>query len=104
MASPLSGRILVTGGAGFIGSALVWALNQRGHTDIVVTDVLGTDEKWKNLVPLKFEDYVDAADFRSRLAANRGVLASNGRVHDMVLAALAEAEGDDVGSLPPPTV
>ena len=70
MASPLSGRILVTGGAGFIGSALVWALNQRGHTDIVVTDVLGTDEKWKNLVPLKFADYVDAADFRSRLAAN----------------------------------
>ena len=68
--SPLNGRILVTGGAGFIGSSLVWALNARGHTDIVVTDFLGSDEKWKNLVPLKFADYVDAADFRARLAEN----------------------------------
>jgi len=68
--SSLSGRILVTGGAGFIGSALVWALNQRGHTDIVVTDVLGTDEKWRNLVALKFHDYVEADAFRRHLAAN----------------------------------
>ncbi len=68
--SSLHGRILVTGGAGFIGSALVWALNQRGHSDIVVTDFLGSDEKWKNLVPLKFADYVDASDFRKHLAQN----------------------------------
>jgi ADP-L-glycero-D-manno-heptose 6-epimerase len=71
--SSLDGRILVTGGAGFIGSALVWALNQRGRSDIVVTDFLGTDEKWKNLVPLKFADYVDAADFRRHLAQNAAV-------------------------------
>jgi ADP-L-glycero-D-manno-heptose 6-epimerase len=71
--SSLDGRILVTGGAGFIGSALIWALNQRGHSDIVVTDFLGTDEKWKNLVPLKFADFVDAAEFRRHLAQNTGV-------------------------------
>lgn len=65
--SKLNGRILVTGGAGFIGSALIWALNQRGITDIVVTDLLGQDEKWKNLVALKFEDYVEAGVFRSHL-------------------------------------
>lgn len=65
--SKLDGRILVTGGAGFIGSALVWALNQRGHTDIVIADLLGSDEKWRNLVPLQFEDYVEANVFRERL-------------------------------------
>jgi len=68
--SSLDGRILVTGGAGFIGSALVWALNRRGHTDIVVTDFLGSDEKWKNLVPLKFADYVEAGEFRRHLGQN----------------------------------
>ncbi len=68
--SKLDGRILVTGGAGFIGSALVWALNQRGHSDIVISDILGTDEKWKNLVPLRYVDYIEASDFRSGLRAN----------------------------------
>ena len=63
----LDGRILVTGGAGFIGSALIWALNQRGHTDIVVTDFLASDEKWRNLLPLQFADYCDAGVFRARL-------------------------------------
>lgn len=65
--SNLNGRILVTGGAGFIGSALVWALNRRGLTNIVISDILGHDEKWKNLVPLKYADYVEAGVFRERL-------------------------------------
>ena len=65
-------RVLVTGGAGFIGSALVWALNRRGCDDIVVCDRLGTDEKWRNLAPLRFAEFVEADDLRLRLQS--GVL------------------------------
>ncbi len=55
-------RILVTGGAGFIGSALVWELNRLGCENIIISDKLCSDEKWRNLVPLKFHDYLDGAD------------------------------------------
>ena len=55
--------IIVTGGAGFIGSALVWKLNQEGIEDIVIVDHLGISEKWKNLVNLKYNDYIHKDDF-----------------------------------------
>jgi len=59
--------IVVTGGAGFIGSAIVWRLNQLGRSKIVVVDELGKDDKWKNLVPLKFEDFIHKDDFVSMI-------------------------------------
>ena len=60
-------RVLVTGGAGFVGSALVWGLNQHGCENIVVCDLLGTTEKWRNLAPLRFADYVEADALLPRL-------------------------------------
>lgn len=50
--------IIVTGGAGFIGSSVIWQLNQRGLTDILVVDNLSSSEKWKNLVNRRFSDYL----------------------------------------------
>ena len=62
-----SDKILVTGAAGMIGSALVWELNRRGFENIIITDVLGTDEKWKNLVALRYANYLSAAQLLGRL-------------------------------------
>jgi len=63
--------ILVTGGAGFIGSALVWALNGLGHNRILIADRLGRSEKWRNLVPLRFLDYIEADDLPGLLERGR---------------------------------
>lgn len=62
-------RVLVTGGAGFIGSALAWELNRRGCERLVIVDRLGESDKWRNLAPLRFEDYLEAEDLFSRLEA-----------------------------------
>jgi len=55
--------IIVTGGAGFIGSAVVWKLNQQGQNNIIIVDELGKDEKWKNLVGLAFDDFINKGKF-----------------------------------------
>jgi ADP-L-glycero-D-manno-heptose 6-epimerase len=56
-------RIIVTGGAGFIGSAIVWRLNQLGYDDILIVDRMDETDKWKNLVPLAFEEIIEAEQF-----------------------------------------
>jgi ADP-L-glycero-D-manno-heptose 6-epimerase len=61
------GTIVVTGGAGLIGSAVIWALNRRGLENVLVVDRLDDSEKWKHLVPLRFADYLDADEFEERI-------------------------------------
>lgn len=63
-------QIVVTGAAGFIGRNMVAELNRRGHTDLLLVDLLGTDEKWKNLVGLRFEDLISPADYLKRIQDN----------------------------------
>ena len=54
--------LLVTGGAGFIGSNLVAALNEAGRDDVVVCDVLGHEGKWRNLAKRQLSDIVPPAE------------------------------------------
>ena len=63
--------LLVTGGAGFIGSNVVAALNEAGRTDVVVNDVLGTDQKWRNLANRRLADVVGTGDLFRWLEARK---------------------------------
>ena len=54
--------LLVTGGAGFIGSNVVASLNEAGRTDIAVNDILGTGQKWRNLAARRLAEFVPAGD------------------------------------------
>ncbi len=64
--------IIITGGAGFIGSAMLWELNCNGEEDIIVVDDLGstTTEKWRNLSGLHFTDFVSKDLFPDLLERN----------------------------------
>jgi ADP-L-glycero-D-manno-heptose 6-epimerase len=58
---------IITGGAGFIGSACLWRLNQAGVDDVLVVDNLGKTDKWKNLVHRRYRDYVHKSELIDRL-------------------------------------
>lgn len=62
-------RVLVTGGAGFIGSALVWGLNQRGCQEVVIADFASRAERTQNLRGLRFSDYINAGVLLNRLSS-----------------------------------
>ncbi|EIJ42994.1 ADP-L-glycero-D-manno-heptose-6-epimerase [Beggiatoa alba B18LD] len=62
--------IIVTGGAGFIGSNLINTLNQRGYQEILVVDNLKNGEKFKNLVDCQVSDFCDKKSFLERVQNN----------------------------------
>src|SRR3546814_19084563 len=61
--------VVVTGGAGFIGSNLVRGLNRRGITDILVVDDLVDGDKFLNMVDLQIADYMHKDEFRALVRA-----------------------------------
>ncbi|MFZ5737001.1 ADP-glyceromanno-heptose 6-epimerase [Rhodopseudomonas palustris] len=63
--------LLVTGGAGFIGSNLVAALNDAGRADVAVSDFLGHDGKWKNLAKRQLADFVPPAELAGWLKGRK---------------------------------
>lgn len=63
----MSDLIVVTGAAGFIGRNIASELNRRGNTNLILCDLLGTGEKWKNLRGLQFDDLLPPEDFMARL-------------------------------------
>lgn len=68
--------IIVTGGAGFIGSNIVKALNERGHKDILVVDNLKKGQKFINLVDCDIDDYIDKEEFLHKIAEREYFAAS----------------------------
>jgi len=64
-------RIVVTGGAGFIGSCLIGKLNSQGLSDIIVVDHLDSSLKWKNLVGKEVLDYIDKDKFLPELEQDK---------------------------------
>ena len=63
--------LLVTGGAGFIGSNVVAALNEAGRADVAVCDLLGSDGKWRNLAKRQLADIVPPAELADWLKGRR---------------------------------
>ncbi len=64
---------IVTGGAGFIGSAMVWKLNQEGIDDVWIVDDLENGVKWRNLPGLRFSEIMGRDDFLDRLDQDKGL-------------------------------
>jgi ADP-L-glycero-D-manno-heptose 6-epimerase len=62
-------RVLVTGGAGFIGSVLVWELNRRGCSQVTIADFPTGHEKSRNLEGLRFTEIVEPAELPARLSS-----------------------------------
>ena len=54
---------MITGGSGFIGSAMLWGLNRMGEDNVIVVDHLGCSDKWQNLVNRRFKDFIPKGKF-----------------------------------------
>jgi ADP-L-glycero-D-manno-heptose 6-epimerase len=84
--------LLVTGGAGFIGSNVVADLNEAGRSDIAVNDVLGSEGKWRNLAGRQLADFVPPADLARWLEGRK----LDAVIHLGAISATTATDGDAV--------
>ncbi|MBZ0216364.1 MAG: ADP-glyceromanno-heptose 6-epimerase [Fimbriimonadaceae bacterium] len=85
--------IIVTGGAGFIGSNIVKGLNARGHGDIFVVDDLTDGHKFRNIADCRIADYLDKDDFRKRILADESFGKVSAVFHEGACSATTEWDG-----------
>ncbi len=85
---------IVTGGAGMIGSAVVWELNRQGEENILIVDNLASTEKWKNLTPLRFHDYIHRDAFIENVREGRWLEGVKGIVHLGACSSTTERDAD----------
>jgi len=85
---------VVTGAAGFIGRNTVAALNARGADHLLLVDKLGTDEKWSNLLGLRFEDLIDPDQFLQRIESSNSAFEVDAIIHLGACSATTERDAD----------
>ena len=84
--------LLVTGGAGFIGSNVVASLNEAGRSDVAVSDWLGRDGKWRNLQKRQLADVIDPSELLRWLEGRK----LDGVIHLGAISSTTETDGDAV--------
>lgn len=85
---------VVTGGAGFIGSAVVSRLNQEGINDIIIVDHLATSAKWENLIGKDYHDYIPKDEFLGQLEDGRFKARITAVIHMGACSSTTEDDGD----------
>ena len=86
--------VVVTGGAGFIGSNVVYRLNQMGEDKIVIVDELLSGEKWKNLNGLKYAEYIQKDDFINMIIEDTLTFHIDSVIHLGACSATTEKDAD----------
>jgi ADP-L-glycero-D-manno-heptose 6-epimerase len=85
--------ILLTGGAGFIGSNIAADLNDAGVADIVIADTLGVDEKWRNIAKRRFHDFIFPGEIEAFLGGRSDVSAV---IHMGAISSTTARDGDEI--------